>query len=279
MAIAATAVGYSAHKIGTRYSNEEIFKRERIQIEQIYRTHTPPIQMARRNDQRQKSDVEAAKAAKYRDLKATLGELSRKKASGEERCRCEENFREELRTGSKEAAAIAIERASYEPYADCKPANQLASGWGMLGGIGILVFLGNAIGLIRSFGRRKEPSGGGTQSMGRVEKERTKALKRFGFPPERAHSISRSGVNAMSVEELSGLSPASEVLDRFLAYGFPKNDVSSIVRGDPTVLNIPAAAIHAAFLDMENSRGMSPAEVRAEVAFNPACLHTVQKSP
>jgi len=130
-----TAVGiaflaYTGYAASTRYSNERIWKNQRMLIEKI-------------KDPKEKQET-------YDRLRNELMkfELSERRASTEERCRFNKHFTELLvNKGNEKAAEKKIATESYEPYAHCKTIEQVKSA--AKTDTGIVSIIALAYGLIR----------------------------------------------------------------------------------------------------------------------------------
>jgi len=137
MAAGAAVVGSSAYDCRARYSNENVWARQKHVIEGNIRE---PVQ----------------KKLAYEQLRILLSELPA--GDREMRCKAEMLYEASIRNGgSIRAAEKAIATRSFEPYAECKPesqAKEAALKWYNLAGA--LAFLSGSVGLVVSFFRKNE---------------------------------------------------------------------------------------------------------------------------
>ncbi len=138
----AAAMLIAAHNYESRYSNEAIWKRQRVLIEA-----------------RSKGPDE--KKANYARLRAALDYVEKKGEYGSwERCATEIEFEESMRIGGGDLKK-AIEDRSFFPFAECKTSTRLMKSvkdqW--YGWVGAVVFLLGVAGL---FSKKRQAGEGGT---------------------------------------------------------------------------------------------------------------------
>lgn len=134
----AIGMGIIGHNQMTRYSQENVWARQKPVIEYVYHNNT------------------SAKEASYATLRGIVDSWSAgQPASREQMCKDETKFNAIIRArGDEKKAETALSHSSFEPFAECKPEAELsntATKWYSIAAMG--AFLIGVIGLIRG---RKE---------------------------------------------------------------------------------------------------------------------------
>ncbi|MBU0532152.1 hypothetical protein KKB44_01530 [Candidatus Micrarchaeota archaeon] len=140
-------LGAEAHNQFTKFSDQQIWERQRPLIERAIRN---PEQRQSRINQLRNGLLEFGGGLENSDREIV--------ASGKERCIFETRFAALTETrGNEEAAEQLISNRNFEPFAHCEPEARFtrsATKWYSLAGAAAF-FIG-LVGFVRSFGRRKE---------------------------------------------------------------------------------------------------------------------------
>lgn len=134
-ALGAVCVGSTAHRIATRFSQENMFKRQKVMIDSKFK-HKGNRKIA------------------YKLLKKKIASMQ--SATMEEKCRYEEKQVETMKKGSEVEADTEIDQRHYEPYANCKISSQIEDATRVHTLVGAGLVLVGFFGFIASFFKRKE---------------------------------------------------------------------------------------------------------------------------